>query len=243
MFTIDIYGGKKMKKDLFRKGLVIGVIALFATIYMAPAIANEHIGEESYEETVTVEYTSIDLNGFTAEEKVTLSEQEFTDLKTKLSSLFDDLKAKTDKKGVMDVLTAFLDCNNQPPLNKILASLLNSIIFGNRELVVSLGCGYNLNLFKNSRTAVNKPFTLWCYTDASDQMSIPSSTGVVSLSPFEIKTFTGAQIGFMLRFKGFYIYVAQPLPQKSYTFFIGTAQYVGGFKFTPLSSIFKNFGN
>jgi len=232
-----------MKKDLFRKGLVIGVIALFATIYIAPAIANEHIEEESYGETVTIEYTSIELNGFTAEEKVTLSEQEFTGLKTKLSSLFDDLKTKTDKKEAMDVLTAFLDYNDQPLLNKIFESLSNSIIFGNRKLVVSLGCGYNLNPFKDSKTAVNKPFTLWSYTDASNQLSIPSITEIVTLSPFEIKTFTGAQIGFMLRFKGFHIQIVQPLPQKSYTFFIGTAQYVGGFEFTPLSSIFENFGN
>ena len=232
-----------MKKDLFRKGLVIGVIALFATIYIAPAFANEHIEEESYGETVTIEYTSIELNGFTAEEKVTLSEQEFTGLKTKLSSLFDDLKAKTDKKEVMDVLTAFLDCNDQPIMNKIFESLSNSIIFGNRKLVVSLGCGYNFNPFKDSKTAVNKPFTLWSYTDASNQLLIPSITEIVTLSPFEIKTFTGAQIGFMLRFRGFHIQIVQPLPQKSYTFFIGTAQYVGGFEFTPLSSIFENFGN
>ena len=234
---------KKMKKDLFRKGLVIGVIALFATLYMAPAIANDYVEETNYGEKITVKYTSIDLNRFTAEEKVTLSEQEFTGLKTKLSSLFNDLKAKTDKKEIMDVLTAFIESNDQPLLNKIFESLFNSKILGNRKLVFSLGYGYNLNPFKESKTAFNNPFTLWCYTDASDQMSIPSSTGVVSLNPYEIKTFTGAQIGFMLRFRGFNIYVAQPLPQESYTFFIGTAQYVGGFEFTPLSSIFEKIFN
>ena len=227
-----------MKKDLFRKGLVIGFIALFATIYISPAIANDHIEEESYGETATIEYTSIEPNVFTAEEKVILSEREFTSLKSKLLPLFDDLKAKTDKKEAMDVLTAFLDCNDQPLLNKIFESLLDSIIFGNRKLVVSLGCGYNLNPFKDSKTAFNKLFTLWSYTDASNQLAIPSSTEIVSLSPFEIKTFTGAQIGFMLRFKGFHIRIVKPLPQKSYTFFIGTAQYVGGFEFTPLYSIF-----
>jgi len=243
MFIIGTYGGKKMKESLFRKGLVIGVIALFATISILPAIANEQIEEKVYDEIVNVEYTSIDLDGSTVGEKFTLSEQEFTDLKTRLSSLFDTLKSKTDKKDIMDVLTSFLDRNNHPLLNKILTSLLNSEILGNRKLVVSQGWGYNLNPFKDSKTAVAKPFTLWCYTDTSDQMSIPSGTGIVSLNPFEIKTFTGAQMGFMLRFRGLYIHIAQPLSQTSYTFFIGTAKYAGGFEFTPLSSIFENFGD
>ena len=79
---------------------------------------------------------------------------------------------------------------------------------------------------------------LWCYVDSSDIMPISSGTGVISLNPFEIKTFTGAQMGFMLRFRGLYIHVAQPLPQKAYTFFIGTAKQIGGIEFIPLSSIF-----
>ena len=232
-----------MKKDLFRKGFIIGVIVLFASFYMTPAIANEYMEENSYGEKITVKYTSIDLNRFTAEEKITLSEQEFTGLKTKLFSLFDGLKSKTDKKGIMDVLTTFIDSNDQPLLNKILTSLFNSRILGNNKLVFSLGYGYNLNPFKESKTAVKKPFTFWCYADASNQMLIPSITEVVSLNPFEVKTFTGAQMGFMLRFRGFQIQIVQPLPQKSYTFFIGTAQYVGGFEFTPLSSIFEKIFN
>jgi hypothetical protein len=232
-----------MKEGLFRKGLVIGVIALFATIYVLPAIANEQIEEKACEETVTVEYTSMDLDGSTVGEKFSISEQEFTDLKTKLSSLFDTLKSKTDRKDVIDVLTSFLDRNDNPLLSKILASLLNSEILDNRKLVVSYGWGYDLNPFKDSKTKVAKPFTLWHYTDASNQMLIPSGTGIVSLDPFEIKTFTGAQMGFMLRFRGLYIHVAQPLSQTSYTFFIGTAKYAGGFEFSPLSSIFENFGN
>ena len=232
-----------MKKDLFRKCLTIGVIALFATIYMAPAIANEDIKEESFEETVTVEYSSIDLSGYITEEKITLSEQEFTDLKIKLSSLLDDLKSKNDKKEVMDVLTTFLDRNDQSLLGKILSYLLNSEILGNRELVISQGSGYNLNPFKESKTKITKPFTLWLYGETSGQSLFPSGTGVVSFNPFEIKTFTGAQMGFMLRFRGLYIQVAQPMYQQSYTFFIGTARHVGGFEFSPLSSIFGNFGS
>ncbi|MEA3458803.1 MAG: hypothetical protein U9R21_09025 [Candidatus Thermoplasmatota archaeon] len=230
-----------MKEGLFRKGLVIVVIALFATVYIFPAIANEQIEEKACEEIINVEYTSIDFDGSTIGEKFSISEQEFTDLKTRLSSLFDALKSKTDSKDVIDVLTSFLDRNDHPLLNKILKSILNSEILGNRKLVVSYGGGYNLNPFKDSKTKVAKPFTLWLYADASNQM--PSGTGIVSLNPFEIKTLTGAQMGFMLRFRGLYIHVAQPLSQTSYTFFIGTARYAGGFEFTPLSSIFENFGN
>ena len=43
-----------------------------------------------------------------------------------------------------------------------------------------------------------------------------------------MKVLKGLQIGFMSRFIGLYLFVARKLPEKSYTFFMGTARRING---------------
>jgi hypothetical protein len=233
---------KEMKKLLIRKILVIGIIALFTATYVIPAIANENVEEKVIKETVLLEYTSIDKQGSIIKDKITLSEQEFTYLKTKINELFNNIKLKTDTNDVIDVITSFLDRDENSFLNQILTYLLNSEILNNRKLVFSQGWGRNLNPLKETKTGIVKPITFWRYTDSSSQLAIPSTTGIISMNPFEIKTLTASQFGIMLNFRGLYVNIIQSISKTSYTFFIGTARHIGGFEYTPLSSIFDNIG-
>jgi hypothetical protein len=224
-----------MKNYSTKKIFVIGAIAILLSIYVTPSISNEDIKEQINDEKVTIK--CIDFDSSTIVKKYTISEEESSNLKIKLSSLFNILKTINNKDGLMDELISLFDDNDNSFINNIIMDLLNTEILDNRKLIVSQGWGYNLNLFKRSSTDIIKPFTIWRYTDQSNQLFIPSGSAIVSLNPFEIKTFVGAQIGFMFRFRGLYIHVARPIQQKSYTFFIGTAGQAGGFELTPLSSI------
>jgi len=226
-----------MKNNLFRKSLVITIIALFSIINIMPVLANETIFENKNDD-ITLEFATIDIQGSSYLEKVTLSENELSNIQNKLSNLFEELQLQKNAEDTLDVLKSYLNVNDYPILSRIFSNLFNFDFIGKRKLVISQGMGLNLNPFKDSKTAIVKPFTTWIYSDSNNILPIPSSTGVLSINPFKIKTYIGPQFGFMLRFRGIYINIDQSSSMQSYTFFIGTARYIGGFEFTPLSSIF-----
>jgi hypothetical protein len=139
---------------------------------------------------------------------------------------------------MINILNSYLNLDTSSLLNKIIQYILNSKLLDDRKLVISQGGGYNINILKDSKIGVIKPFTFWHYNKDPSVLGIPSTTIVLSLNPFKVNTFSGAQFGLMLRFRGLYVQVSQPLPQKSYTFFIGTASNAGGIEFNPITSFF-----
>lgn len=226
-----------MKNTLFRKSITILIIALFSIIYIVPVMANESIIENK-NDNILLEYAVIDLQGFTYLEQISLSENELSSIQNKLSIIFEELQLKENNEETINFLKSYLDVNEYPILSRIFSNLLNFDIIGKRKLVISQGMGPKLNPFKDSKTAIVKPFTTWLYSDSQNLLPLPSSTGVLSINPFKIKTYMGPQFGFMLRFRGIYLNIGQTSSMQSYTFFIGTARHIGGFEFTPLSSIF-----
>ena len=226
-----------MKNTLFRKSLTIIIIALFSIIYVMPVMANESIIENK-NENIILEYAVIDLQGSTYLEQISLSENELSNIQNKLSIIFEELQLKDNNEETINFLKSYLDVNEYPILSRIFSNLLNSDIIGKRKLVISQGMGPKLNPFKDSKTAIVKPFTTWLYSDSQNLLPLPSATGVLSINPFKIKTYMGPQFGFMLRFRGIYLNIGQTSSMQRYTFFIGTARHIGGFEFTPLSSIF-----
>ena len=226
-----------MKNTLFRKSLTIIIIALFSIIYVMPVMANESIIENK-NENIILEYAVIDLQGSTYLEQISLSENELSNIQNKLSIIFEELQLKDNNEETINFLKSYLDVNEYPILSRIFSNLLNSDIIGKRKLVISQGMGPKLNPFKDSKTAIVKPFTTWLYSDSQNLLPLPSATGVLSINPFKIKTYMGPQFGFMLSFRGIYLNIGQTSSMQSYTFFIGTARHIGGFEFTPLSSIF-----
>ena len=224
-----------MKKEMFRKSMVITVITLLSIIYIMPAIATETIEENR---DITLEFAKLDIDKSESVERITISESEFRNIQNKLTELFEDLKLQKNSEDTIGVLKNYINPTDYPILSRILSNLFNFDFIGKRKLVISYGMGLDLYPLKNSKTAIIKPFTTWLYSDSNNLLPVPSGTGILSMNPFNIKTYTGPQFGFMYRFRGIYINIDQPTTRQSYTFFIGTARFIGGFEFTPLSSIF-----
>ena len=226
-----------MKNSIFRKSLVILIIALFSIINIIPAIANESTIENK-NDNIILEYATIDHKGSTCLNQISLSENELVNIQNKLSILFEELQIQNNNEEIINVLKSYLNKNDYPILSGILSNLFNMDFIGKRKLVISQGMGLNLNPLKDSKIAMVKPVTTWLYSDSNNLLPIPSATGVLSINPFKIKTYMGPQFGVMLRFRGIYLNIGQTSTMQSYTFFIGTARHIGGFEFTPISSFF-----
>jgi hypothetical protein len=221
-----------MNKGLIKKGLVIWIIAIFATIYINPVYANETIKEETF----TVEYNLIDSKGILIKEKVELSSSEIEKLKDRLLLIIENLKLSKEENELINVLESYLDFEDYPFLSRIIEQILSSGFSFNRDLIFSQGWGYNFNLLKKTKVDFIKSIYFWRYTDSANPINMPSSTAAMSMNPFQVKTFIGNQMGFMLGFRGAHIQIARSYPMGSFTIFLGSARHVGGFEITPLSS-------
>lgn len=226
-----------MKKTLFRKSVSILIITLLSIIYMMPTMANESIIENK-NDRIIIEYATVDFQGSTYLKQISISENEFIEIQNKLSILLDELKLQKNNEETLKLLKSYLNVDKYPILSGIFSNLFKFDFIGKRKLVVSQGMGPNLNPFKDSKTAIVKPFTTWLYSDSNNILPLPSATGVLSINPFKIQSYMGSQFGFMLRFRGIYINIGQTSSMQSYTFFIGSARHIIGFELTPLSSIF-----
>lgn len=223
-------------KNIINKSLVLIVISLFLTVCFSPAFAQENY--EINDKNIDFEYSVIGSDGLASFQKTSITETEFKNLRNEITTMINKLKSQTNDEEIVNILKSYLDVNKYPILSRIISRLFDLNFIGRHKLVISQGIGPDFSPLKDSKTALIKPFTSWMYIDSNNLLPIPSSTGVLSLNPFKIKTFVGPQFGFMLRFRGIYINIGQPTSMQSYTFFIGTARYVGGFELTPMSSIF-----
>ena len=216
-----------------RKMIVMGVIALFVGLSISPVNALEFPEDEMQYEVVDVEYALVDSDGTVIIEQLTLSEQEFKELKVMLLEFMEKIQSTTNRDDSINILNTLL-MNRHPVLSFILKPLNSYNMFRNRVFVVSQGWSYKLNPFKNSSAEIYKLFNFWHYTNRSE-LGIPSGTFILRhgrLFNTDAKCLFGIQVGMMTRFRGIYIYVARPLPEKSYTFFMGTAYHVVGLDFT-----------
>jgi len=216
-----------------RKMIVMGVIALFVGLSISPVNALEFPENEMQDEVVNIEYALVDLDGTVIIEKFTLSEQEFKEWEVMLSEFMEKIQSATDHDDVMNILNTFLR-NRHPALSFILKPLSSYKMFRNRVFIVSQGWGHKLNPFKNSSAEIYKLFNFWHYTNRFE-FGISSGTFILRhgrLFDTDATFLRGIQVGMMTCFKGIYIYVARPLPEKSYTFFMGTAHHVVGLDFT-----------
>jgi hypothetical protein len=216
----------------------MGVIALFVGLSVGPVNALEFLEDKMQDEVVNIEYALVDLDGSVTIEKFTLSKQEFKELEIILSEFMEKIQSATDHNGFMSVLKTFL-MNRHPALSFILKSLNSYEIFRNREFIVSQGWSHRLNPFKNSSAEIYKLFNFWHYTNRSE-FGMPSGTFILrpgSLFDTNTQFLRGIQIGMMTHFKGIYVYIARPLSEKSYVFFMGTAYHVVGFDLALLKPL------
>ena len=208
-----------------KKTMIIGVIALFISVSISPMVAAT---QTQSEETFAVEYAMINSDGSISEETVLFNAEELSLFQGRLSTLFDLLRSTSDKSTLFNLLFNFMNGDNYPVLSKIVQYLLGSDILKDRQLVISEGWGYDFNPFKKMSTDFVKPVTFWRYGQTSDIIPMPSTTAVLRLNPFEMKTYTGGQLGVMFRFRGIYVHIPQQMPMQSFTFFLGSAKNIFG---------------
>lgn len=218
-------------KDMNKhKIIVVCVIFLFAGLSVSPVIANELAEREIQDETIDIEYGLINSDGSIITEKTTLSKQEFADLESSLSEFMEKIQSVNDYNEFRNAVKLFCFQFKCFISLKIFTHLCCDAIPRSRVLVASYGWGYELNLFKDSAVNVYKPLNFWHYSPQSD-IGIPSKTFALRSMPFDTKILSGRQVGVMTGFLGIYIYIAQSVPQKSFTFFMGSARIVLGMDF------------
>ncbi|MFO8077485.1 MAG: hypothetical protein R6U21_02420, partial [Thermoplasmatota archaeon] len=219
---------------IWKKGMILGIIALFISVSMAPALTAVPKNTEQ-KDTIAIELASIASDGSQQIETLDLTEDEAANLQLSLTSLLELIRSIKDKSSLIDLLQLFFNGNEYPILSKIITNLFNSQLLENRQIVVSEGWNYDLNPFKKTEKDVMKPLTIWRYAESSDKLPIPSSTSIIRFNPMETETYTGSQLGLLVRFKGIYVHIPQKLPEQSFTFFIGFARHAGAFELPTLT--------
>lgn len=227
------------------KMLAAVMIFLFIGHYFGTVTASELPENKPQEDDIVVECGLVNSDGSKNIEKFTLSEQEFAEVEAILSELIEELESSTDLDDVEAIINSIPHQGGSfrfkhPVLFWILNTISSYKLPRSRTFVVSHGRSFRINPFKNHKVDTYRPLTLWQY---SNQWGFdrPGKTFILRYSPFNTKILHGKQIGMMTHFIGVYIYVSQPPPQKSYTFFIGSARHVGGIDFTYSSSVPRVF--
>jgi len=212
-----------------RKILAICVILLLVTIPFGIVQASETYEKEQNNETISVEITTFESDGITTTETVVLSEEELAGLENTVSILIERIQSAKNWEEIEGII------DNLPKANGIIFSIIFRILskfrlFRNRAFVISSGHGYKFNPFKKSAVKIRKTFTFWHYSSGK---ILKDRTIFFKPLAFKMKILKGLQFGFMTRFTGIYIFVARRLPQKSYTFFMGTAGRINGIDVFP----------
>ncbi len=220
-------------KRIWKKGMIIGIIALFVSVSMAPALTA--VPKTTEKNTIGIELASIGSDGSQEIQTLDLTKDEAANLQLKLTSFLELIRSMNDKKSLLDLFQLFVNGNEYPILSNLVTMLIDTQLLSNRQIVVSEGWNYDLNPFKKTETDVMKPLTVWRYTESSDKLPIPSSTSIIRFNPMETQTYTGSQLGLLVRFKGIYVHIPQKLPDQSFTFFIGFAKHAGAFELPTLS--------
>ena len=220
-------------EKIWKKSMVIGIIALFISISMVPAFSSETTSIKQ-SKTTSVKYATIEADGTFAYQTIELTEEEIAQLQNNIATLTDLIQSQPDKTSLLNLLMRYLDNNDYPFLSRLITYLLSQEFFKNKDIIISQGWNYNFNPFKKTSIDFMKTIAVWRYMESSSIMALPSTTAIINFDPMEIKTLTGSQMGLLLRFKGVSIHIPQDFPQESFSFFIGFTRYAGGIELPSL---------
>ena len=206
------------------KILAIWIILLFFTIPFGIVNAGETYQTVQNKETVTVELSAFESDEILATETVVLSEEELVELENVITKLMDWIESVSGWEELENII------NNLPIKSGIIKSIINKIfskfsLFRSRAFVISSGHGFKFNPFKKSDFSIRKKLTFWHYSNGE---RMQDRTIYIQPLSFKMKILKGLQVGFMTRFFGIHIFVARKLPEKCYTFFMGTAGRING---------------
>jgi len=223
-----------MKNNKVKKIITIGVILLFTAISFQSVSAIEK-EDNKFE----LNFCRVDSENSIITEKLTLSEQEITELQVELVKIMDKLQTVSSEDELNEITESFAQGKRYQPILSMILDVLEQIrMFKNRVFVISQGWSYNLNSNKEQKTSIYKLINMWNYLPHST-LNVTSRTLIFKHSrlSYEGNYLKGTQIGMMSRFRGIHISIPRTLPEKSYTFFIGTAKHVTGFDFPMINSM------
>lgn len=208
------------------KRKIVAIFAMFLMISIPFGIVDAR--EVKEKESIRLEIASISEEGNILIEEFFTNEEELTIFQGLISELFEKIRNSQNLGEILQILQMFRGRNNR--LFKIVFKMLTrNRLFNNRAFVLSSGTCYDLNPLKQDQVKIRKRTTFWRYSSGT----INSRTFI--LRPFQLnnKVLTGTQFGFMRKFTGIYIHISRTIPEKSYTFFMGTAKNAFGLDFTP----------
>jgi len=211
----------------WKKSVIILIGALFISLSASPALMAEQKTIET-PRTFTIECGFINNDGTITKETMDLTEEDVADLEITIRDLLELLRGDLQLEEIVNLLSGIFDGQRHPILYRLITYILSTEAIAENKLVVSQGWGIDLLPFQKTKTKFVKPLITWRYAENSDMFPIPSTTAVLNLNPYEVQTFSGGQLGFMLKFKGVYVHIPKNLPEQSYTFFLGSAKYVFG---------------
>ena len=187
-------------------------------------------------ENITVELGNIETDGTITAEKTILSTSQLLNLEKTLTNIIGNIQSIEDL-DILESLTGKIFGSSI--LGKVSQSLFKIKLKNSRAFVISSGHNYGFNLFKKNDLKIRKTFTFWHYT--SDGF-LKDRTIILQPLALSMRILKGRQFGFMTGFTGIYLHIPRSLPEKSYTFFIGTARNIKGMDFS-LPPILNNILN
>jgi len=217
-----------MKKYLL-KTIVICIIFLFIGIAVKPVTAFQKTNDFT-EEKNNLNFSIISYGKTQTINKISINNEQLNELKNILSSLIEKLQNSKNNKEIIEIIKDLQIGKNRNLLSILFAPLNMIKRMRNSQFIISIGSYYNLNPFKNTKTTSSLPIHFWHYSGES-VFKLPSQTVIIEKKPFKIKDLQGPQFGIMTRFKGIYVYISNPFPEKSYSFFIGTSFHSVGIDF------------
>lgn len=212
------------KMKMKRKIMAIWVILLLVAIPLGIAEASETYEKEQDSENLIVELVSVKSDGGLTTEKMFLSEEKVVELENTLSIFLQTFQSAKNWEELADIIDSSIGTSNSLALT-ILKSYINLRLSKSRAFVISSGHGFNFNPFKKNDLKLRKDINFWHYSSGK---LIEDRTIIIQPLALKMKLLTGIQFGFMTRFTGIYIFVSRRLPEKSYTFFMGTARRING---------------
>lgn len=214
--------------------LAVGMILLFLGLSMSPATATlswnsqrEIIGlREALQTSMSCDNQDVILGKF-------------------LPLLTEKMQTATSVQELINILHSCMREWGRYPLVMMLLQIIIKLITWNNQFnklrpvrynafIISWGFANGLLPSKENRLNIFRPFTMWYYAGRSN-MLLNSRTMIFDLSPFNIKTLTGRQIGFVRDFAGIYLYRHQTLMDMSSTLMIGHGKIIRGFDLSPFS--------
>lgn len=211
-----------------KKIMAICLLLLLMAIPSSTAeagVANDNVQND---EGKSVIYTAFLSDGSSTTDKLLVSEEDVVELKNHLSTLLKEIINVKNWGGLNSIIDKF-KANKNPIISKILQPLGIFNLFRSRAFVISLGHGYAFNPFKNN-LKIRKKIDFWHYSSGK---FLKARTVILKPLALKMKLLTGFQIGVMTHFIGLYIMIPRHLPEKSYTFFIGTARRINGIQILP----------